>query len=226
MEKKATKKEWLGLIIGFIGIMLGCLLVRLLNRYLLMAIPLIPRMITMVVSYWLCALAPIVLLFLHKDRLSDYGFTKDGLLLQIVIGLGIGLLMSVFFTLVPHLFGFGGFVDNGYRYVYVWQFIFEFIYCTAGVAAAEEFGFRGFIYKRIKKISGDKDIFAILGSSVLFGLFHIFGGNIFQVFITMLIGLFFCFLRWKIKKCSTLSLIICHGVYDAMITVWASEILG
>ena len=158
MEKKATKKEWLGLIIGFIGIMLGCLMIRLMNRYLLMSIPLIPRMITMVVSYWLCALAPIVLLFFHKDRLSDYGFTKDGLLLQIVIGLGIGLLMSVFFTLVPHLFGFGG--------------------------------------------------------------------NIFQVFITMLIGLFFCFLRWKIKKCSTLSLIICHGVYDAMITVWASVLPG
>ena len=226
MEKKTVVKEWLGLIIGFTGIMLGCLLVRLLNSYLLMAIPLIPRMITMVVSYWLCALVPIVLFFFHKDRLSDYGFTKDGLFLQIIIGIGLGLLMSVILTLIPHLLGFGGFVDNGHRYKYLWQFIFEFVYCTAGVAAAEEFGFRGFIYARIKKISKDKDLIAILGSSVLFGLFHIFGGNIFQVFITMLIGLFFCFLRLKIKKCSTLSLIICHGVYDAMITVWASLFIG
>jgi len=226
MEKKAKTKEWLGLIIGFIGIMLGCLLIRLFNMYFLMAIPLIPRMITMVVSYWLCALAPIVLFFVNKDRLSDYGFTKDGLFLQIVIGLGLGLLMSVILTLIPHLAGFGGFVDNGQRYKYVWQFIFEFIYCTAGVAGAEEFAFRGFIYARLKNISKGKDIIAILVSSALFGLFHIFAGNIIQVFITALIGLLFCFLRLKIKKCSTLSLIICHGVYDAMITVWASLLIG
>ena len=52
MKPQSLKKEWIGLIIGFIGIMAGCFVVRLINQYLIMLIPLIPRMITMIVSYW------------------------------------------------------------------------------------------------------------------------------------------------------------------------------
>ena len=226
MKKESLKKEWLGLIIGFLGIMAGCFLVRLFNQYVLMLIPLVPRMITMIVSYWLVALAAIILYFIHKDKLTDYGFSKDNIFAQIFIGIGLGLGMSLILTLLPHLFGFSGFVDNGYRYKYVWQFIFEFAYCIAAVGAAEEFGFRGFIYARLKKITNGKEFITVIVSSVLFGLFHVFSGNVFQIFMTTLIGILFCFLRLKIKKCSTLSLIICHGVYDAMITVWASLLLG
>ena len=226
MKKESLKKEWLGLIIGFLGIMAGCFLVRLFNQYVLMLIPLVPRMITMIVSYWLVALAAIILYFIHKDKLTDYGFSKDNLFAQIFIGIGLGLGMSLILTLLPHLFGFSGFVDNGYRYKYVWQFIFEFAYCIAAVGAAEEFGFRGFIYARLKKITNGKEFITVIVSSVLFGLFHVFAGNVIQIFMTTLIGILFCVLRLKIKKCSTLSLIICHGVYDAMITVWASLLLG
>ncbi len=39
------------------------------------------------------------------------------------------------------------------------------------------------------------------------------------------IGVFFCVCRLKIKNCSTLVLIIGHGVYDALITVFASVLL-
>ena len=226
MKPQSLKKEWIGLIIGFIGIMAGCFVVRLINQYLIMMIPLIPRMITMIVSYWLTALAVLILFFVHKDKLKDYGFSKENFFAQILIGICVGLGMSFILTLLPHLFGFSGFVDNGHRYKYVWQFIFEFAYCILGVAAAEEFGFRGFIYARLKKITNGKELVPIIVSSVLFGLFHMFGGNVLQIFMTALIGILFCFLRLKIKNCSTLSLIICHGVYDAMITLWASLLIG
>jgi hypothetical protein len=53
----------------------------------------------------------------------------------------------------------------------------------------------------------------------------VFNGNLFQVFMTAGIGALFCFCRLKIKNCSTLSLVIAHGVYDAMITVWANALL-
>ena len=226
MKPQSLKKEWIGLIIGFIGIMAGCFLVRLINQYIIMLIPLIPRMITMIVSYWIIAIVPLILFFLHKDKLKDYGFSKENFFAQILIGICVGLGMSFILTLLPHLFGFSGFVDNGHRYKYVWQFIFEFAYCILGVAATEEFGFRGFIYARLKKITNGKELVPIIVSSVLFGLFHVFGGNVFQIFMTALIGILFCFLRLKIKNCSTLSLIICHGVYDAMITLWASLLIG
>ena len=66
---------------------------------------------------------------------------------------------------------------------------------------------------------------AIIASSMLFGLFHLFSGNIIQMLMTACIGVFFCFCRLKVKNCSTLSLIIAHGVYDALITVLASILL-
>ena len=226
MKSQSLKKEWIGLIIGFIGIMAGCFVVRLFNQYVLMLIPLIPRMITMIISYWIIAIAPLILFFVHNDKLEDCGFSKENLFFQILIGIGLGIGMSFILTLIPHLFGFSGFVDNGNRYKFVWQFIFEFTYCIAAVGAVEEFGFRGFIYARLKKITNGKEFVPIIVSSVLFGLFHVFGGNVFQIFMTALIGTLFCFLRLKIKNCSTLSLIICHGVYDAMITLWASLFLA
>ncbi|MDE7269600.1 MAG: CPBP family intramembrane metalloprotease, partial [Acetatifactor sp.] len=96
--------------------------------------------------------------------------------------------------------------------------------CIFAVGFVEEFVFRGFVYEKIKSIN-QKDMIAIIGSSVLFGVFHLFSGNIVQMIMTACIGAFFCFCRLKVKNCSTLSLIIGHGVYDALITVWASTLL-
>ena len=89
---------------------------------------------------------------------------------------------------------------------------------------AEEFAFRGFIYQRVKSLFG-KDFLAVIISSVLFGFFHIMSGNIIQMVITGFIGALFCFFRLKIKNCTTLSVIIAHGVYDALITLMASLLL-
>ena len=61
---------------------------------------------------------------------------------------------------------------------------------------------------------------AIIGSSVLFGLFHFMGGNIGQIILTGFMGTIFCLCRVKIKNCTMFSLIIAHGVYDALTTVW------
>ena len=44
-----------------------------------------------------------------------------------------------------------------------------------------------------------------------------------QAAFTGLIGALLCFFRMKIRNCTTLSLIIGHGIYDAMITVWGCE---
>ena len=104
------------------------------------------------------------------------------------------------------------------------QFLYEFFYCIFAVGFVEEYVFRGFAYEKIKRVS-QKNILAILGSSVLFGVFHLFSGNIVQMLMTACIGAFFCFCRLKIKNCSTLSLIVGHGVYDALITFWASALI-
>ena len=218
MEKK---KEWIYLIVGFLGVMLGLIGVVLFNQFVLMSLPLAVRMISMIFVYRLIALIPVIIMFAVKDKLSEYGFSKEKISLQIILGVAIGVVMSFILTLLPHLLGFGEYVDSGKRYEYLWQFIYEFVYCIVAIGFVEEFVFRGFIYQKIKSIF-QKDITAVIGSSVLFGVFHLFSGNIIQMVMTALIGAFFCFCRLKIKNCSTLSLIIAHGVYDALITVFSS----
>lgn len=219
-----NRKEWVSLIVGFFGSMLGLYGVIAFDQFIQMSLPLGLRMVSMLLVYWLIALIPIVVMHINKDRFVDYGFSKSKLGLQIIVGILIGIAMSFILTLLFHILGFGKYVDSGKRYKYLWQFIYEFFYCIFAVGFAEEFIFRGFIYEKINRIS-QKDMIAIIGSSVLFGAFHLFGGNFIQMLMTACIGAFFCFCRLKVKNCSTLSLIIGHGVYDALITVWASTLL-
>lgn len=218
------KKEWICLILGFFGAMLGVYSVVKFNKFVLMSLSLGLRMVSMLLIYWLIALIPTILMLTNKDKLQDYGFNKDKICLQIIIGILIGIIMSVTLTLIPHLLGFGKFVDCGKRYKYLWQFFYEFIYCIFTIGFVEEFVFRGFIYEKIRRIS-QKNIIAIIGSSILFGIFHLFSGNIVQMLMTTCIGTFLCFCRLKVKNCTTLSLITGHGIYDALITVWASILL-
>lgn len=217
------KKELISLIIGYAGVFLGLYGVTAFNRFVLMSLPLGVRMAAMIVTYWLIALVPVIVMLVRKDKFSDY-WNNDRIGYQIITGVLIGAAMSLVLTLVPHLAGFGAYVDSGKRYVYLWQFAYEFLFCIAAVGLVEEFIFRGFIYGKIKKISGN-DTAAVIGSSVLFGLFHILSGNIAQVIMTAFIGVFFCLCKLKIKNCSLLSLIIAHGIYDALITVWAAVFL-
>ncbi|MCM1022547.1 MAG: CPBP family intramembrane metalloprotease [Prevotella sp.] len=217
------KKEILFLVIGTAGAFLGLYGVILFNRYVLMSLPPGLRMAAMIVTYWLTALVSVIMMVVGKEKFSDY-FSTEKIFKQIITGVAIGAAMSLVLTLVPHIAGFGEYVDGGKRYAYLWQFVYEFFYCILAVGLSEELVFRGFIYNKIKNICG-AEIAAVIGSSVLFGLFHIFGGNAVQMTVTAFIGAFFCVCRIKIKGCTLLSLVIAHGIYDALITVWASVLL-
>lgn len=217
------KKEILFLIIGTAGAFLSAYGVILFNRYVLMSLPLGLRMSAMIVTYWLTALVPVIIMVAGREKFTDY-FSTDKIARQIITGVVIGAAMSLVLTLVPHLAGFGEYVDNGKRYTYLWQFAYEFCYCILAVGFSEELVFRGFVYKKIKNICGT-EIAAVIGSSVLFGAFHIFGVNVVQIIVTALIGAFFCICKIKIKNCTLLSLVIAHGIYDWLITVWASALL-
>ena len=224
IRRMSKKKEIISLIISFVGAVAGLYSVVSFNRFVLMSLPIGIRMVCMILTYWLIALIPTIVMIVNKGKLTDYGFSKEKIGMQIIVGILIGTEMSVLLTLIPHLIGFGEFVDSGKRYKYLWQFIYEFFYCIFAIDLVEEFVFRGFIFEKIKRVAG-KDIIAVIISSVFFGVFHFFSGNLVQMVMTACIGAFFCFCRLKIKNCSTLSLIIGHGVYDALITVFASAFL-
>lgn len=216
---KEQNKLIIQIVIGFLGVVAGLLGLQAFNQYLLMGLPLIWRMVIMIAVYYPIALAPFCIAKVNKDRWSDFGFSKEKLGHQAMIGLLIAACMSFVFTVIPHLAGRSDWVNNNHRYSYIWQFLYDFVYYILAVGLVEEFVFRGFFYKKFNTLFGSTTG-AVIGSSVLFGLFHFLGGNILQILGTGILGVIWCICKLKIKHCTLLSLIIAHGVYDALITVW------
>lgn len=215
MKNKKIVVEIISAIIGTFILEFGLICF---NKYVLMNFPLAVRMILMIVMYWIIGLVPIIFCIKNKQKLSELGFSKNKILKQILIGITIGCVISLFITLIPILI-FGK--ENTYsssNFKYIWQYIYQFIYLTVGVSLTEEFIFRGYLLNKLKKISENK-IIPIIVTPLLFGLFHIFNGNIIQVILTTFIGLIFVICKEKIKNCSLLSLIIAHGIYDWLIVL-------
>jgi membrane protease YdiL (CAAX protease family) len=215
------KREIILAVIGYAGALAGCFGVIMLNRYVMMSLPLIGRMILMLVSYWLIALVPVVIMLLTKEKDPVLRFSVEKIGMQIASGVIAGLILASAYFWVPYLLGFGSLVDNGDRFTKAWQFAYELFYFIIAVGAVEEIVFRGFLYSKLKNIF-QNEWAAIILSSVLFGLFHILIGNIVQVCITAIIGFIFCLVRYKIKNFSMLSLILMHGVYDFLLALYSS----
>ncbi len=175
------------------------------------------RAILMIVLQWVLLIVPIVFMLYQKTSLKDIGFSNENILKQILTGLTVAIIMSLTLTVIPILLGFKELVSSS-NYTQTWQFVYQFIYMTIGVALVEEVFYRGFLFNSLLNINNSKWL-AIIISSLIFGLSHIFNGDILQVFMTSLLGIFFCLCRDKIKSCSTLSLIIAHGFYNALITL-------
>ena len=217
---RTKKTTLLHLLICIVGVWASLFGVICFQKYLLMALPLGLRMVVMIFLYWLIMAVPVIFVLVSHVKPAELGFTKDKLPAQILVGIGVGAAMSLTLTLVPTLLGFGDWVSSGKNYTEWWQFVYEFIYCIGAVGVTEELIFRGYFVHKLRQIK-DSSLFAGTVSSVLFGLFHIFGGNVVQVIFTAVIGGILYVCREKVKHCTLLSLIIAHGVYDALICVWS-----
>ncbi|WP_312653968.1 CPBP family intramembrane glutamic endopeptidase [Proteiniclasticum sp.] len=171
----------------------------------------------MIVSQWGIFLVPLMLMKRNREKLSDFFISEIKLWRQIQTGIILALAMTVVLILIPILLGLEYMVGST-SYTMPWQFVFEFIYSIIGVALAEELVFRGYIFNKIVLLSGSRST-AIILSSILFGFFHVFNGNVLQIIMTFCMGMMFCYFREKIKSCTIISLIIAHGLYDGMIVL-------
>ena len=215
-----SKLTVMQLLIAIFGTFVSVFGLLMFNQHLLVSFSQPLRMILIIITQWLLFLVPGILMIVNKEKLSDIGFRKEKIALQVAIGVLLAVSMSLVLTVLPIILGLKDMVGNTV-YTQTWKFVYQFIYAIFGVALAEELIFRGYIFNKLLEIKNSK-WFAIIISSLLFGLFHIFNGNIIQVFMTAFLGLLFCIFREKIKGCTLLSLIIAHGVYDAMIVLWVS----
>lgn len=208
------------LVVAVGGVFLAAYGVWMFNQHGLMSFALPQRLVLMIVTQWLLVSVPGILMYLNRESLKDLGFSNVRIQRQVRIGVLLALGMSILFTVVPIVLGFGDMVGSS-SYTRVWQFAYQFVYALVGVALAEELIFRGYIFHKLLSMKDSKWV-AIVGSSALFGLFHIFGGDILQVVVTGLLGVLFCVFREKILGCTLLSLIVAHGLYDALIVFWVS----
>ena len=218
--KSKEKSAIIQLLIAVFGTFVAVFGLFKFNQHLLMSFSLPLRMVLMIITQWMLFLVPGIVMIINKENHSDIGFRKEKIPLQIGIGVLLAIFMSLVLTVLPILLGFKEMVGST-SYTQTWKFVYQFIYAIFGISLAEELIFRGYIFHKLLEIKNSK-WFAIIISSLLFGLFHIFNGNIIQVFMTAFLGLIFCIFREKIKGCTLLSLIIAHGVYDAMIVLWVS----
>ena len=119
MKVKERNKIIIQMVIAIIGVVGGLLGVNAFNQYVLMSLPLIWRMVLMIVTYWPIALVPFCIILFNKDKWSDYGFSKEKIGCQVLIGLGIALCMSFVFTVIPHLAGKSDWVNNQHQYQFL-----------------------------------------------------------------------------------------------------------
>jgi hypothetical protein len=170
------------------------------------------RLLSVIVTWYPMLIATIFFMRRDKESLKDIGFSKENIPLQILFGAVVAIGSLLVFIVLPALFG----IQMGYvGSLDIFSNLIEFVCIILGVALVEEIVFRGHLYKKLLDVNNSK-WFAIIISSVLFGLFHFLGGNIIQIVVTAIMGLYWCICREKIKHCTLLSLIIAHALHNAI----------
>lgn len=175
------------------------------------------RMLVMVSFYLLSTLTVVIpAICIEKRGISSLGFTKEHLAKQILIGLVIFIVLCLA-NIIPLLIGVNKNEILNFKPKNVTALIFFLLYDIFCVGFGEEFIFRGYFLSRLKELM-NSSLWAVLISSVLFGLWHYrYNLNVTQVITATIIGIIFSFLKIKLKHCSTLSLSIAHGLNDAFI---------
>ncbi len=173
-----------------------------------------------IIVWWVILLPVIALMRGEKITPRDIGFTKKNLPMQVVGGIAGGVITSALILTIPALLGhlrfFYGRVDG----VTVPGVAIEILLCVLGVGMVEECIFRGYIYRKLLDAKDSKWL-AILVSSVLFGLSHILNGNPIQIVMTTVLGIIWSIGRARIPNFTLLSLVIAHGLHDALLPVVA-----
>lgn len=219
--RRSMKSIRRDLVIGISGACLPLLLGRALAPILTAHLAPAATQAVNIAIFYSMVIVPLAVLLHQKEPLSNYGLTAGQLPRQILIGIVIGLCMSIVLALLPMLLGLKQLVYTGSGFHHAGDALLRLVYFIAVVGLVEEFLFRGYVLHKLEAICLS-DGAPILISSLLFGLFHLKGFNFSQVLTTALIGTFFCICQKRIPACSLLSLAIAHGLHDWLIRFWAT----
>ncbi|MDE7380295.1 MAG: CPBP family intramembrane metalloprotease [Clostridia bacterium] len=143
--------------------------------------------------------------------------SKHRLWLQILIGLVIAVVLCFVMGIVPILCGtsiIGSHTEPSAGFLAI-SAVQDILF----TGLCEEIVFRGYVQNQFEIWLKKCKWLAPLIAAVLFGLWHIINGSLLQVLFTTLVGCVFGYLKYFIKDCSLLSVIIGHGLYDFSIVL-------
>ena len=156
-------------------------------------------------------------------KAERFSYIKKGLLCGIFI-YGAMFLVYTISNLVA------GYSTLDRTFIEALPYIVLFLFVCVGIGFAEEILFRGFIFNVMHKLfvnSKHKDLWAILISSVIFGLCHLFNliatpnmviSTITQVVYATIIGVYFAVIY--VKTHNIVATIILHTLFDYVYYIW------
>lgn len=138
--------------------------------------------------------------------------SKNKLWLQILIGVGIAVLLCFFIGILPILCGTS--LIGSHSDMSVGNILLASMQDILFVSVGEEIVFRGYVQNQFSIWLKKCKWLAPLIAAVLFGFWHLINGSLIQVLFTTVIGCVFGYVKYFVKDCSLLSVIIAHGLYD------------
>lgn len=158
----------------------------------------------------------------ENQKLESIGLHTNDIVMQLITGIGIFAILSIL-PIGALLFGAEQHILNS-KLPNIITLIYYTVFDILFVGFGEELVFRGFFLERIKKVL-NSSIWAVLISSLLFGLWHYpTTQSIPLVIMATLIGVFFSLCKLRIRKCTIISLAVAHGLNDAFL-LWLSFFL-
>jgi membrane protease YdiL (CAAX protease family) len=147
-------------------------------------------------------------------KFRELGYTREDFSGQFMWAGIIFVVLSAVFIGLPLLLGVRDMFGNADMLLLAVPYRFL-------VGFAEETLFRGYVLGALLRLKFPK-IGAIIISSFLFGAWHFIGsGNVVQVLLTTLIGAIFAIGLVYAQRCTTLSIALAHGAYNATLSVLA-----
>lgn len=131
---------------------------------------------------------------------------------QYVMGLIIGVLLSLCIVIIPILLGVQ---IVGSHLEFNWAILInKLLFYMLIIGPFEELIFRVYIQDTCIGFFKYNKWVGIILSSILFGAVHLINGSLMQMIFATGIGLIFGLCKYNIKDCKYLSLAIAHGIYD------------
>lgn len=183
------------------------------------------KMIIKPLLYIFLAGMPFVVCNIMKNSIWILGFKKRRILKQVLIGVKIFILIAFIFSIVVFILSDEKGMLLGRKQINMASIIYYIVFYILFVGMGEEILFRGYFMERFRILT-DSKVWAVVISSLLFGIWHFPNGQDFlQVILATLIGAIYGLAKLKIYNCSTLSLGIAHGLHDVYIFILTSFLL-